>query len=182
MTLANKITTFRIILIPFFVLSLLFECQYCQYFSLGLFSLAVVSDGLDGLAARRKKQKTKTGAFLDPLADKLLLASAFIVLAKLGKIPIWAPIIIIGRDLFIVLGWLTLSTVFNKNAVIPSALGKLTTFLQMGFVFLILLFPLLPPRPLFDKVALYTLWTTIIFTILSGIDYGLAARERIGKS
>ncbi len=181
MTLANKITTFRILLIPFLVLSLLLKYRYSQYFALGIFFLAVISDGLDGLAARRKKEKTKSGAFLDPLADKLLLISAFVALAKLGKIPLWAPVVIIARDIFIVLGWLTLSTVFNKDAIIPSALGKITTFLQMSLVLIILLFALFSPRPLFDKVVFYTLWTTVIFTILSGIDYGLIARERIGK-
>ncbi len=103
MNLANYISLFRIVIIPAFVILLL---KHHPYLPLLLFSLAIVTDGLDGMAARIQKQKTKLGSILDPLADKLLLTSAFITLAILKLVPLWVVIIVFSRDLILISGWL----------------------------------------------------------------------------
>src|SRR4051794_13866297 len=99
MTLANKITIGRIVFIPVIVICLLERQTTWVYI---FFSLTVISDFLDGLAARRRGERTKLGAFLDPMADKLLLTSVYVTLTHLDKIPMWVFVVIFSRDLLIV--------------------------------------------------------------------------------
>lgn len=179
MNLPNKITAFRIILIPLFVISLLYSYAYNQYISLIIFFLAIITDGLDGFVARRQKQTTRLGAFLDPLTDKLLLASAFILLTKRGEFSLWVPVIVIGRDIFIVLGWITLNVIFNKNAIIPIISSKITAFLEMMLIFLVLFFALFPTNSVFEKIVFYNLWVMVIFIIISAFDYVVKAKRRV---
>src|SRR5690554_76989 len=98
MNLPNKLTMFRIILVPVLVVVLLINIPYGDYFAAAIFILAALTDSLDGYLARRWKQVTRLGIFLDPLADKLLIMAALICLVQLGRIPGWIAIVIIARE------------------------------------------------------------------------------------
>lgn len=179
MNLANFITLFRIAIIPAFVILLLNHQPYLPFF---LFSLAIVTDGLDGIAARIQKRKTKLGSVLDPLADKLLLASAYITLAILKLVPLWVVIVVFSRDLVLFLGWLKIYFSTGVSTVIPTILGKATAVLQMSVVFLVLLFSsgyLAEEKWLVIKP--FILSVMVLFTVISGIDYSFRGIRLIGK-
>jgi cardiolipin synthase len=169
MNFANKISTFRILTVPFFIGSLLYysaEREYFRFVALGIFILAVVSDAVDGYIARISKQQSKAGLVLDPLGDKLLLMSAFIFLSTMSKLPLkfplWVTLIVISRDTIILLGTVVIYMVKQNIAFYPTRWGKLTTIFQMLSVIAVLLqlrFPFL------------LWWPAVIFTILSGIVY-----------
>ena len=134
MNLANRITLARIISIPFFIIAVTYGKMGV---ALGIFLFAVLTDALDGFIARTWNQKTKLGTILDPVADKLLLTSAFIYLAMAPSIPIdvklpaYVPIIVISRDVLIVIGSVIVYYVAQDLNVVPSILVKVTTFFQM---------------------------------------------------
>jgi len=167
MNLANKISITRILLIPFFVAAVIYyspERDYLRFIALGIFLLAVISDGLDGYIARTMNQKTVLGSYIDPIADKLLLVTAFICLtiAKNYNLPAWVLLTVISRDIIIILGSIVVYLIKGHLEVMPSKLGKITTFFQM----LTVIFVLLHFR------YSYIVWTTaVVFTVLSGIGY-----------
>lgn len=165
MNLANKITIFRILLIPFFIALILYS-KWAM--ALGVFFVAAVSDGVDGYIARRWSQRTELGKMLDPLADKLLVVSAFIVLSVNSqlvaplKLPPYVPIVIISRDAIIILGALVIYLIKGKLDVKPTLISKATTFLQMATV----------PSILLKLAVSPLLWNiTVAFTVVTGIDY-----------
>ena len=165
MNLANRITILRILLIPFFIAFILYSRWEI---ALAIFIAAAISDGIDGYIARVMKQKTKLGKMLDPVADKLLLLSAFICLSVVSglpaeaKPPLYVPIIIISRDAFIVLGVLFIYFIKGDVEIKPTPVSKVTTFFQMITVVSILLRLAISPF----------LWNiTVGFTIASGVDY-----------
>lgn len=127
-TIPNLITLLRIFLVPFFVMTIVYK-----RFDLGLyiFLIASLTDTLDGMIARLKDQKSRLGAFLDPLADKLLLLTAFLSLTLLEIIPKWLTVIIISRDFIIILGWISLYIQTGSTKVEPSIFGKLFNTLQV---------------------------------------------------
>src|SRR2546428_11469794 len=133
MNLPNSLTVLRIILIPFFVGFLIYG-----HYGLALLTLIVagITDILDGVIARMANQRTKLGAYLDPLADKLLLTSAFVTLSILHLVPIWVAIIVLSRDLIIVAGTLLLHMTQTPLEVAPTALGKGTTLAQLSYLVL----------------------------------------------
>lgn len=171
MNFANKVSIFRIISIPFFLSVVLYyspQRDFLRYVALGIFLLAVVSDFIDGYIARIKKQKTKFGSIVDPLADKLLLITSFICLYVKSNIypdiylPLWVVLTIISRDVIILLGAVIIYLMKQDLNVNPSYGGKFTTFFQMVTVIAFLL--------RLNFVGL--LWNVaIFFTMLSGIDY-----------
>jgi cardiolipin synthase len=180
MSFADKLSILRILLIPLFV-SLLFyfnqERLYLRYIVLVVFVIAVLSDFLDGLVARIKKEKSKIGQVVDPLADKLLLLAAFISLYALRnalplkhQLPLSMVLVVVSRDLVILLGVGILYFLKIEISISPTILGKLTTFFQMFTILALLtdffLFPLI------WKIAL-------IFTLISGIDYFLMGVKAI---
>lgn len=165
MNLANKISIARIILIPFFIASIIYSRMDI---ALIFFTLAIISDGVDGFIARSLRQKTKLGTILDPLADKMLLISAYICLSMASSIPNqlrlppYVPIIVISRDVIIVLGSIMIHLITGDLKVAPSAIGKITTFFQMITIVSIL--------TKFNYS--YIIWNaTIVLTIISGVDY-----------
>ena len=148
MTTANKITILRILLIPFFVVSLMYyvrsgsEAQ--RLAALLCFAVASILDGVDGYIARRYNQISELGKILDPLADKLLLVSAVVALSFnhgpfLGQLPLWLTGTIIGRDLLLGLGAITIRLVVGRLVVQPHLTGKIATVFQMAIVLWILL-------------------------------------------
>jgi CDP-diacylglycerol--glycerol-3-phosphate 3-phosphatidyltransferase len=148
MTTANKITILRILLIPFFVVELLYYLEtgdeVHRLLALLTFAVTAILDGVDGYVARRYNQKSELGAILDPLADKLLLVSAIITLSfhhgpYLGQIPLWLTGTILGRDLLLVIGIAVIRLTVGKVAVRPRIVGKIATVLQMIVVIWILL-------------------------------------------
>jgi cardiolipin synthase len=164
MNFANKISTFRILSVPFFVASLLYSSQkpLLRAVATFIFVLAVISDAVDGYIARKAKQISQAGAVLDPLGDKLLLMSAFICLVIAGEFPFWLMFIIISRDAIILLGTLVIYLVKEHIDVYPSNLGKITTALQMLTVLAVL------TRVPF---ALCVAWIAVLFTVISGTNY-----------
>jgi cardiolipin synthase (CMP-forming) len=147
MTTANKITILRILLVPFFVVEVLYYGKGGSEMHLALailcFAVAAILDGVDGYVARRYNQRSELGAILDPLADKLLLVSAVVVLSfdhqpYLESIPLWLTGTIIGRDTLLLVGLIVLQMTVGKVTVRPRILGKIATVLQMIVVLWIL--------------------------------------------
>jgi cardiolipin synthase len=132
-TPANQLTLLRMLLIPAFVILVI----YGEFgWALGVFVLAGITDGLDGLAARLADQRTSIGAWLDPMADKLLLVSTFIVLTWPGlglanRFPIWLTLCIISRDLVIVLTVVIVNLAIGRRTFRPSIFGKIATVIYM---------------------------------------------------
>lgn len=147
MTTANKITIFRILLIPFFVVEVLYYMKTgneAHRFSAVLaFAVAAICDGLDGYIARHYNQRSELGAILDPLADKLLLVSGIVLFSldnpHFGSFPLWLTGTIIGRDLVILIGMVVIHMTVGKVVVRPCWLGKAATVLQIICVAWILL-------------------------------------------
>ena len=142
MTTANKITVGRILLIPGFIYLLLRHreegADWQRWAALMCFAVVAVLDGVDGYVARRYQQRSELGAVLDPLADKLLLVSALILLSLdqryLGTLPRWLNFIVISRDALVVLGLGVVQFTVGKVAVRPRMTGKVATVLQMAVV------------------------------------------------
>ncbi len=165
LNIPNTLTMTRIVLIPLFVTSVI----YSRYdYALLLFIVAALTDMFDGLIARIKSQKTPFGNFLDPLADKFLLVTSFILFSIYDKVPKWLTITIISRDIIIVTGWVILYLLTHTAKVEPSFLGKTAITFQLVLICFILLeinFPVLP------DARFLLIWLTAIFTILSGLHY-----------
>jgi len=171
LNLPNKITILRILLVPFFVTCLVYynpQADYLRFVALSIFLLAVITDALDGYLARRTNQKTKLGMIIDPIADKILLLSAFLSLALIKglpvgvKLPAWVLIVIISRDSIILLGSVLIFVSGGNLDIKPNFWGKITTFLQMLTIISLLL--LLP----FSRI----IWSLmVVFTAISGLVY-----------
>ncbi|MCW2278515.1 CDP-diacylglycerol--glycerol-3-phosphate 3-phosphatidyltransferase [Heliophilum fasciatum] len=174
MNLANKITLTRVLFVPLFMVILLIPgIPYRQYLAAAVFILAASTDGLDGYIARSRKQITRFGTFLDPLADKLLISAALISLVELGDIPAWIAVTIVGRE-FAVTGLRSILAT-EGHTVSASKLGKLKTVFQIITVVVILideaLSIVIPVR-----ISQFILYLTVIFTLWSGIDYFIKAK------
>ena len=165
MTVPNLITTIRIILAPIFIIYLL-DDRFLS--ALIVFVLCGVSDGLDGLVARLFNQKSNLGAYLDPMADKILLVSAFIALSVLGPLPAWLTVTVIARDLLILLGVFVLFLNGREFTVRPSILSKITTCLQFILVMAVLAKDFLSFPSMFYPFFFYL---TALSTIISGLHY-----------
>src|SRR5215213_9818067 len=145
-TVPNLLTVFRMVLIPVFV-SLLFYQRFLL--ALGIFVLAGITDGLDGLLARRFNQKSQLGTILDPIADKLLLVTSFVVLSMRSvfpqplpshlPVPFWVTTAVISRDVFILVGAAAINIVTGFRSFRPSLLGKINTVVQILAVVAILI-------------------------------------------
>ena len=165
MNLPNKLTMFRVILIPFFFVFLLIPITpYDKWIALAIFVIASLTDLLDGKIARKYNLVTNFGKFMDPLADKLLVCSALICLIELDKIPSWMVIIIIARE-FIISGF---RLVASDNGVVIAAsyFGKFKTTFQMLAVCL-----MIADLPALHVVTQVVLWIAVILTVVSLIDY-----------
>ena len=168
MNFANKISTFRILSVPFFIACLLYytpQRDHLRLLALFIFIIAVISDIVDGYIARRKKEHSPAGLILDPLGDKILLVSAFIFLRLVNtgiRFPIWVTLIVVSRDAIIILGIIAIFIVRQKFDMMPTIWGKLTTIFQMASVISVLM------RLSFSHIF----WSIAIsFTLISGINY-----------
>lgn len=157
----NILTLIRILLIPLFIIALL---NGSRSYALLVFAIAAVSDALDGLLARWLNQRTLLGAYLDPLADKLLATAAFISLSMIGVIPAWLAVIVISRDLLIVLGIAMLKIMDVGFEMAPCKTGKATTLSQMLTICLALLAG--------DAGFLFFVYiVAAVLTVVSGLQY-----------
>jgi cardiolipin synthase len=175
-TLPNLLTIVRMALIPVFV-SLLFYQKFLL--ALAVFMIAGITDGLDGLLARRFHQQSPLGRILDPIADKMMLVTSFVVLSMRSvyptplphhlPIPFWVTITVISRDVFILVGAAAINMVSGFRAFRPSFLGKLSTVVQIGAVAIVILAAQTRVGTGYYLPAVYMAVFTL--TLLSGIHY-----------
>ncbi|MFA5280312.1 MAG: CDP-alcohol phosphatidyltransferase family protein [Smithellaceae bacterium] len=178
MNIPNFLSLLRIILVPVFVIFLI-QAEYDR--ALITFVVAGLTDALDGTLARLLKCQTVLGAYLDPLADKLLLATSFIMLAVIGLIPAWLAVVVISRDLIILLGIAIFSLMSIAYEIKPAIISKVTTALQVGTIFFALLNKALPQD--FGTFWIAVLfWATALFTFGSGVVYILRGIRILNKS
>ncbi len=178
MNLPNSITIIRVILIPFFI-NLMIYGYYRE--ALIVFVAAGITDALDGAIARLTKQQTELGAFLDPMADKLLIVSSFVTLVLLGRLPVWLVIIVVSRDVILAFGALIIYVTMHDLRVKPSFIGKTTTLLQLIVITLSLV--LINYDTDYDGelgLMLILQWATALVTIASGVQYVLRGMKLVG--
>lgn len=167
MNLPNKLTILRVIMIPFFVVCLLWDGgdnHTLRYVAAVIFIVASFTDMLDGKIARKYNLVTNFGKFMDPLADKLLVCSALICLIELGSIPAWMVIVIISRE-FIISGFRLVAS--DAGIVIAASYwGKFKTVFQMAAVVL-----LIADIPALSLVTSICVWAALVLTAVSLADY-----------
>jgi cardiolipin synthase len=174
----NQLTLLRMMFLPFIVIKLV-EGHYSV--ALTLFVLAGLSDGLDGLLARTLKQQTVLGQYLDPIADKLLLSTMFMVLSILHKIPWKFTVVVFSRDISILFASAVLYAIAGLRDFSPSIFGKANTFAQVAAVFFVLLLEVNRSRWVaIARVSL--LRATFFFTIISAMHYVLLVGQRLRAS
>ncbi len=167
MTIPNLLTIARIFLTPLLALLMLRNRMTAAFL---VFCIAGLTDALDGLLARGLNQKSRLGSYIDPLADKLLLVTSFLLLWNIGAIPFWLVAITVGRDLLILCGFFGLVFCRVRFEIKPLVSSKLTTLFQLGTVFTLLGKSILE-LPGWMYTALFL--TTAGFSILSGGQYVL---------
>ena len=168
MNLANKLTVIRMILVPIFLIASMFGTIEGNIIALIIFIVASITDKLDGYIARSKNQITNFGKFMDPLADKLLVTSALIVLVEKGIVPGWVVVIIIARE-FIVSGLRTLAA--SQGVVIAASnWGKLKTATQMVGIIMALL-SLVYSASWLNISTQIVIYVAAVITLISGVDY-----------
>ncbi len=177
-TLANQLTLLRLLLIPFFALAVV-GGHYG--WALALLTAAGLTDFFDGLLARRLKQRTRLGATLDPIADKLLLSTSFVVLAIEGAVPWWVSILVLSRDFLILAVVVAIILGFGARSFPPSLLGKVCTTVQMVTVFAAVLVEVVPAAGLGDVERLL-LWLTAAFTVVSGVHYAYRTGRNLSEA
>ncbi|ETR74116.1 MAG: CDP-diacylglycerol--glycerol-3-phosphate 3-phosphatidyltransferase [Candidatus Magnetoglobus multicellularis str. Araruama] len=164
MSIPNILTVIRILLTPIFVIAII---KNVYSFALMIFAIAAISDALDGLIARYLNQRTELGAQMDPVADKLLLSSAYICLAIIHQIPNWLTVIVISRDVIILMG---MSICYISNVYVPikpSLVSKATTLSQLLTITLALFNEYYP----LTTILCIFCWVTATLTIISGLHY-----------
>jgi cardiolipin synthase (CMP-forming) len=171
MNVPNALSLLRLLITFFFILAV---DAGRFHLALGLFALQAATDLLDGLIARATGSKTRLGAFLDPLADKTMLLSAFVILTLKGIVPVWIFATIFIRDLILLVGFLILYRLRVQGAPLPSIWGKINNGLQMFTVMYLL----------WDESRSYSslfFYPMIIFTVSSGIHYIVRAIRTLAR-
>lgn len=180
MNLPNRLSVLRIVLVPVFVTAIAYwtpDRDVCRLVALSVFLTACATDGLDGWIARRTHQKTRLGSLIDPLADKILLTSAYLAFAWMpglpepARLPVWLTVAVISRDLLLVTGAAIIFMMQNRFDARTNFLGKATTVSQM-----LLVIAVLSNAPAAGIQAL--VWAAAVSTLLSGAVY---IKEGIGR-
>ena len=172
MNLPNKLTIMRAILIPFFLVAMLWDAvPYGNWIALVIFAIASLTDMLDGKIARKYNLVTNFGKFMDPLADKLLVSSAMIAFVELGRIPCWIVLVIIARE-FIISGFRLIAA---ENGVVIAAnyWGKFKTVSQMLMIILLIL----NFGGIFDVIETILIWLSLALTVISLLTYIMQNRK-----
>jgi cardiolipin synthase len=175
MNIPNSLTILRILLIPVYVGFLIY-----QRFDAAMVVLLVagITDALDGTIARAANQRTRLGAFLDPLADKLLLTSGFVTLSTIHLIPSWVTILVVSRDAMLLLGTAVAQFTETNIDIAPTFLGKGATFLQLSYVLLVIF---LSSRQMDLSMLSPLLITMVAFTVSSGCHYLYRGYRSVGS-
>lgn len=167
MNLPNKITIFRVCMIPFFLIFMLYQgIPYGKYIAAGIFIIACLSDALDGYIARKYNLVSNFGKFMDPLADKLLVCSALICFVELQLVPAWIIVIIISRE-FIISGFRLIAS-DNGIVIAASFWGKFKTTAQMIMAVLLIINL---DGTLINTVEQIFIYLSLILTVVSLLDY-----------
>jgi cardiolipin synthase len=177
-TAPNLLTLLRICLAPFLVSAIL-EDRYAL--SLVLFLAAGLTDALDGLLARVLKQRTMLGEYLDPVADKLLLSTLFLVLMHKGLIPARVTVLVFGRDVGILVVAAILYAAVGRREFSPSLYGKANTLAQVTAVAVVLLHRMIG-APWVVALEQWALWATMALTVASGLHYAWVAARRVAAA
>jgi cardiolipin synthase (CMP-forming) len=175
MNLPNYITLVRIILVPFFIDLMIYG--YTGW-ALIVFLIACVTDALDGMMARLTGSKTELGAFLDPMADKLLIVSAFVTLVFMRMLPVWLVITVVSRDAILALGSIVIYFTGREFKVRPSIFGKAATVMQL----LVVTFSLvLHDHGIYGRLFPILHWGAAFLTIISGVQYVARGIKIVGE-
>jgi cardiolipin synthase (CMP-forming) len=178
LTVPNQLTLLRLGFLPLFII-LVFYRRYS--WALAILIVAALTDSMDGLLARSLNQKTRLGAYLDPIADKLLLSSSFVVLALNGQIRWWLTILVLGRDVLILTTAAVILLTTGYRAFLPSIYGKLATTLQILLVFTVL------AAAVFHQPAALLLARRVLvylvagFTVFTGFHYSVVVTRRLSQ-
>ena len=175
LTAPNQLTLLRMIFLPFIVINVV---KHDFKWALALFILAGMSDGLDGLLARTLHQQTLLGQYLDPIADKLLMSTMFLVLSIERMIPWKYTVVVFSRDVSILLISGVLFMIAGLRDFRPSIFGKANTFAQVAAIFFVLLLLVEPVRWVWIARTIF-LRATFIFTIVSAVHYALLVQHRL---
>ncbi len=176
----NSITFFRVVLVPVLMAFLLVDVTYGDVFALVVFVLAAATDSLDGYLARRFHQTTVMGAFLDPLADKLLVTAALVSLVELGELSAWVAMVVIARELAVT--GLRMIAAVQRTVIPASRWGKAKTASQMLAIAALIIEPrwLKPEWTLLGQsVTWYLVLLMLVLTVVSGVDYFVHARQNL---
>src|SRR5258707_8101076 len=178
-TVPNLLTLLRMGLVPLFIIAVV---NGDSTKALLIFVAAGITDALDGFIARFWRQQSMLGGYLDPIADKLLLTSAFVVLSipsltHGAPIPLWITILVISRDVLLVTVALVLYLAAGIHSFPPTLLGKGNTVLQVVAVVFVLIAGTLPAAPLLPQVSAVTIYPVPLFTVASGLDYLIRGRR-----
>lgn len=177
-TVPNQITLLRLGFLPVFLILISYE----EYkWALLVLVVAGLSDAIDGLLARQLNQKSALGAYLDPIADKLLLSSSFIILAFKHKLAWWLTIIVLSRDVMILIVAVVILLISGYRPFPPSIYGKLTTAFQILLVFAVVLWSAYPLAwlPAFIRALIYIVTA---FTVFSALHYSFTTSRRLSTS
>lgn len=168
LNLPNYLTLIRIAAIPFFLV-LLFSRLY--NYALLVFLIGGITDALDGPVARFTNQRTRLGAYLDPLADKLLIISSLVVLTLIDTVPAWLTILVLSRDVIVTVGYGAIYFVVEERMEIqPSTLGKINTFLLLLAITIVLV-SLYDPNMIPPPLPSYLFLLSAVTTVISGLQY-----------
>ncbi len=176
MNTPNSITLARLLLVPVFFLIASMKIPYADYIAAAVFVVGAATDGIDGYIARKNKQVTRLGRFLDPLVDKIMVAAALILLVEMGRLPGWIALIIIGRELSIT-GLRAFASV-EGIVISASVLGKIKTVTQVVAVVAILIKDY-PFNMINLPVGSIAISLAIFFTVWSGLDYFIKAWDML---
>ena len=181
MNLPNKLTMVRVCMIPFFVVFAKMGAAWAQFVAVGIYVVACLTDMLDGRIARSRNLVTNFGKFMDPIADKLLVMSALIVLTAQGRMPDWVCILILARE-FMVSGF-RLVAVENGVVIAAGPLGKLKTVFQMVSTIALMLLVPVDAAPLLGRAgevfACVLMYVALALTVVSGADYIIRNKDCI---
>ena len=175
LTVPNQLTLLRMVVLPFVLISMIYGHHTL---SLWLFAAAAVTDGIDGIVARRFNQKTELGQYLDPIADKLLLSSCFVAQSVIGTIPWWVTILVLLRDVVIVATVLVVLLATSMRGFPPSMFGKANTVIQIATLTTVLVNNVVLMDRATEVIAVLV-WMTAITTVLSAVHYALVISSRL---
>jgi cardiolipin synthase (CMP-forming) len=174
-TVPNELTLLRLAFLPFFVIAI----KYDRYFAaLGILVVSGLTDALDGFLARQMDQKTALGAYLDPIADKLLLSSSYFVLALKARIGWWLAILVLGRDVLLLVACAVILLTVGYRPFPPSIWGKLTTFFEIFLIVLVLVMAAWNRQSLAiaEEVCSYVVAALVV---ISGLHYSIVVSRQL---